>query len=100
MLTGHMPAPRGMGRTATPAACRVARRPVPLPDLVATYTHAWLMVLPRPRARGVDWDGIRAPPCFQVAPGHAPSAAAAYARGLERRYVLGAGPRLVPKLGC
>jgi hypothetical protein len=103
---------RCMCRTVSPASSGVAWPSVPRLDRFATRTHAGRTVLPRPRARnsrdglpawhasGVDWDGIRAPQCFEVAPGGAPSAAAAHVRRPAPQYVCGAGRRLLPKPGA
>lgn len=106
------PHQRCLCRTAVPASYRVDGRAVPLLELSAPRTPAWLPVLPLPRARNeldgmracrahcVDWAGTRVQPCFQGASGNAPCAAAAHCGRLAPRYVLGAGPRLVPKPAC
>jgi len=106
------PRTRCLCRAAVPVSWRVDWRCVPLLTLAATRTHAWLTRLPLPRAQhsrdgmcacrasGVDWDGTRAQPCFQVAQRTTRCAAAAHCGRLEPRYVCGAGPLLVPKPGC
>jgi hypothetical protein len=103
------PHPRCLGPPSRLASGRVEWRSVPRQARAATCPEAWLTVRPRPqahhsldgrracRARGVDGDGTRAPPCVPVAPGNAPGAAAAGLRRPEPHYVCGAGPLLVPK---
>jgi hypothetical protein len=65
------PHPRCLGRAAVPAAWRVDWRSVPLLNLAATRTHAWLTALPLPRARN-ELDGMPAKPAALpgTAPGH------------------------------
>jgi hypothetical protein len=100
---------RCMGRAICLAACGVEWRSVPLRDVAATCTHAWLTGLPLARARPaldgrptcrascVDWDGPRAPHGCSVAQANTPCATAARDARPEPREGCGAGPLLVPK---
>jgi hypothetical protein len=65
------PHTRCLCRAAVPASWRVDGRSVPLLTLAATRPHAWLTVLPLPRARN-ERDGMPAKPAALTgtAPGH------------------------------